>query len=161
MSFLASLFGKRKDTVTVPVGHKVVVVHPAPKAYFSRAESGVWIADLGAASEFTDVISRVAQVSVAGQKASVIWILQPCVLESAATFDALIGTLTTIVQQSRGIVGHCVVVPHATERHTSQMRRLRQSGVGVHYSAGDGACFVEVHKPDGIVVGMPGKAFTE
>jgi len=114
---------------------------------------------LGIACELSEVISRVAQMSVAGQ-ASIIWILQPCVLESAA-FDALIGMLTAIVQQSRGIVGHCAVVPHATEQHASQMRRLKQPGVGVHYSAEDGACFVEVHKPDGIVVGMPGRAFTE
>jgi hypothetical protein len=161
MSFLTSLFGKQKDTVTVPPGHKVVVVHPAPKAYLGCGESGVWIADLGAASDFADVVSRVAQMSVAGQQASIIWILQPCVLESAAAFDALISTLTAIVAQSRGIVGHCAVVPHATKQHASQMRRLRQSGVGVHYSAEDGACFVEVHKPDGIVVGMPGRAFTE
>jgi len=161
MSFLTSLFGKRKDTVTVPPGHKVVVVHPTPKAYFGRAESGVWIADLGAASDFTDVISRVAQMSVAGQPASVIWILQPCVLESAAVFSTLIGTLTTIVEQSCGIVDHCAVVPHASTQHASQMRRLRQAGVGVHYSAEDGACFVEDHKPDGIVIGMPGSAFTE
>jgi len=161
MSFLTSLFGKQKNTVTVPPGHKVVVVHPIPKAYFARAESGVWIADLGAASDFADVVSRVAQLSAAAQQASVIWILQPCVLDSAAAFDSLISTLTALVQRSRGIVVHCAVVPHATEQHTSQMRRLRQTGVGVHYSAEDGACFVEVHKPDGIVIGMPGRAFTE
>src|SRR6267142_2227666 len=132
---------KRKDMVTVPPGHKVVVVHPAPKAYFARAESGVWIADLGAASDFADVISRVAQLSAARQQASVIWILQPWVLESVAVFDSLTGTLTTMVQQSGGIVGHCAVVPHATEQHAPPMRRLRQSGVGVHYAAEDGACF--------------------
>ena len=161
MSFFTSLFGKRKDTVIVPPGHKVVVVHPAPKAYLGRAESGVWIADLGATSDFSDVVSRVAQLSIAGEQFSVIWILQSCQLESSVTFDSLIGTLTTIVQQSRGIAGHCAVVPHATARHTSQMARLRQSGLGVHYSADNGACFVEVHKPEGIVIGMPGKAFTE
>src|SRR3954470_1447170 len=155
MSFLTSLFGKQKNTVTVPPGHKVVVVHPTPKAYFARAESGVWIADLGATSDFADVVARVAQMSAAAQQASVIWIMQPCVLDSAAAFDSFISTLTALVQQSRGIVGHCVVVPHATEEHTSQMRRLRQTGVGVHYSSEDGACFVEVHKPDGIVIGMP------
>jgi hypothetical protein len=30
--------------------------------------------------------------------------------------------------------------------------------MGVHSSANDGACFVEVHGPDGVVVGMPGPA---
>jgi hypothetical protein len=161
MSFFKSLSGKRKDTVTVPPGHRVVVVLPAPTAYFGRAESGVWIADLGAASDFGDVLSHVAKLSAAGQHASVIWILQPWVFESAAAFDALLDALTSIVQQSRGIVGHCAVVPHATEQLAPQMRRLVQSGVRVHHSAGDGACFVEVHKPEGIVVGMPGRAFTE
>jgi len=142
MSLLASLFGKRQATVTVPPGHKVVAVHPAPKAYFGRTQSGVWIADLGAGCDFTGVVSRIAQISVAGQKASVIWILQPCVLESATAFDSLIGTLSTIVQQSRGMVGHCAVVPHGAGRHTPQMRRLREAGLDVHFSAEDGACFV-------------------
>ena len=49
--------------VTVPPGHKVVVVHPTPKAYLGRGESGVWIADLGMGSDFADVVSRVAQMS--------------------------------------------------------------------------------------------------
>jgi hypothetical protein len=161
MSFLTSLFGRTKDTVTVPPGHKVVVVYPTEKAYFGRCESGVWVADLGIACDFVDVVSHFTQMSIAGQQASVIWILQPCLLESAAAFDSLIGALTIIAQQSCGIVGHCAVVPHATKLHAPQMKRLRLSGLGVHYSAEDGACFVEVHKPDGIVVGMPGRAFTE
>jgi hypothetical protein len=160
MFLIMPLDDKTKDTVTVPPDHKVVVVHPAARSYFGRTESGVWIAELGAESDFTDVLSRVGQISMAGQKASIIWILQPCVLESS-DFNSLLNTLAAIVQQSRGVVGHCVVVPHATELHVAQMRRLRQSGAGVHYSAADGACFVEVHKPDGIVVGLPGIAFAE
>jgi hypothetical protein len=68
MNLFNSLFGKKQNTVTVPPGHKVVVFHPVPNANFGRSESGVWVADLGSASEFFDVVARAEQILTSGRK---------------------------------------------------------------------------------------------
>lgn len=162
MNFFASLFGKRKKMVTVPPGHRVVVIHPAPAANLGCCESGVWIAELGANCDFSAVVSSVAELASTGRQAYVIWIIQTSVLNSARNFDSLIGSLAEIVQSSRGIISHSAFVPRSTGRDTVQVRQLIRAGVHVYEWAEDGSCFVEVHKPDGtIVIGMAGRNISD
>jgi hypothetical protein len=73
--------------------------------------------------------------------------------------DAFLVRIRAIVAESKGKVGHCAVFAKEAAERTDVMAALKQLGVGVHYSAPDGACFVEVHRPEGIIVGMPGKRF--
>jgi hypothetical protein len=154
------LSGRYSKSVVVPPGHKVVVIEPRPVSYFARCESGVWIAELGSGESLNDIMSQVRQVSEQEQRMAIIWILQPILLESPSVFDAVVAALDSILSESRDGIAHSAVVPYATDRHLRMMRRLKGIGVAVHYSGPHGECFVEVHKPDAIVVGMPGKAFT-
>jgi hypothetical protein len=154
------LSGRYAEKVVLPPGHKVFIVEPAPVPHLGRCESGVWIAELGNGVGVEGIISRVRQLATEAQRTSVIWIVQPMVFESSSVFDAVVSALASIVRESTDGSGHVVVVPHAEDRHLPQLRRLKQAGVAVHYSGPHGECFVEVHRPDGIVVGMPGRALT-
>jgi len=145
--------------VVVPPGHKVVVVEPQPVPQLWQCESGVWIAELGSGVGVEELISRVRQLATQARRTNVIWILQPIVLESSNVFDTVISSLASIVQASTGGTGHTIVVPYAADRHLPQLRRLKQVGITVHFSGPHGECFIEVHRPDGIVVGMPGREF--
>jgi tetratricopeptide (TPR) repeat protein len=148
------------EGLIVPEGHKVVTVHPTRTPRFGRAESGVWIADLGdGTGDLEEVIGRVMYMAVEGKPAFVVWILQPTVLRSPIIFDNFLAVFDTFVHQWRGTVEHCVVVSRGDDRDRVQMKRLADLGVSVHHSAEDGECFVEVHKPDRIVIGVPGTGF--
>ena len=90
---------------------------------------------------------------------SVIWIIQAEFLAAALDVDGFLARVRAIVAASKDKVGHCAVFAKEAAQRIDIMAALKQIGLGVHYSAPDGACFVEVHRPDGIVVGMPGKPF--
>jgi len=149
------------NTVVVPPGHKVVVVHTQAIACLGQVESGVWVADLGSGAGLDDIVSGVRQLQDREQKARILWIIQPIVMEAPAIFDTVVSALDSVVRESRGILGHSVVMAHATDRHVPLMRRLRDIGLAVYHSGPHGECFVEVHKPEGIVVGMPGREFKD
>ncbi len=154
------LSGCYTETVVVPPGHKVVVVTPQPVPQLGRCESGVWIAELGNGLGVEGIISKVRQLATQAERTSVIWIVQPMVLESSSVFDTVLSALASIVRESTDGTRQVVVVPYAADRHLPQLRRLKEVGVAVHDSGPHGECFVEFHKPDGIVVGMGGRAFT-
>jgi hypothetical protein len=149
------------NTVVVPPDHKVVVVHAQAIACLGQVESGVWVADLGGGTGLDDIVSGVRQLKDRGWKARVLWIVQPIVMETPAVFDTVVSALDSVVRESRGILGHSVVAAHATGRHVPLMRRLKDLGVAVYHSGPHGECFVEVHKPEGIVAGMPGREFKD
>ena len=140
----------------VPPGHKVNVLHPSSKTCFARTESGVVIAQLGSGAEALDVVARAALLIPRGKPAFLVWILQPAMLDSATLFDRFLSDFTLLVERSRGTLDHCAVVPYANELHRIQMKRLADLGISVHHAAANGACFVEIHRPDGIVIGIPG-----
>jgi hypothetical protein len=154
------LSGRYVEAVAVPPGHKVLIVKPSPVPHLGRYESGVWIAELGNGVGIEGILSRVRQLATEADQTSVIWIVQPMVLESSSVFDAVVSALASIVRESTDGSRHVVVVPYAEDRHLPQLRRLEQADVAVHYSGPHGECFVEVHRPDGNVVGMPGRALT-
>lgn len=144
------------DFVTVPPGHKVVVVHPVLSPSIGRGESGVVIVDLGAGSDFEPVASAAGRFVVAAQQAAMIWILQEALLARVADWNQVVARLEQVVCQPGSGVAHCVVLGHEAARRLDLIQRLKDLGMDVHGSDDDGACFVEVHRPDGIVVGMPG-----
>jgi hypothetical protein len=148
-----------KGDIKIPEGHKVVVIGPSPKPFLARAQSGVWILNFGDGTDLTRALDDVdAFVGKAGQH-NIVWIFQAEFLAALRDVDGFLARVSAIAAASRGKVGHTAVFANEAARHTAIMAAFRQIGLGVHYSAPDGACFVEVHRPDGIVVGMPGKAF--
>jgi hypothetical protein len=147
-----------EDHVTVPPGHKVVVIHPVAAPSLGQMESGLVIANLGAGDDFEPVLSAAERVAATGHQLSMIWILQEALLTQVTDWDQFVGRLESVVRKPGNRIGHCVVlVLEAAQRH-ALVQRLKGVGMGVHGSADDGACVVEVHRPDGIVVGMPGRA---
>ncbi len=153
------LSGKFSETVVVPPGHKVVVIEPRPNPYFSQRESGVWIAELGSGKNIDEIVTRVRKLSEQAQRATVVWIVQPILLESPTVFEAVLAAFRPLLSDARKVIAHSAVVPYAGDRHAAMMRRLKDIGMSVYYGGPHGECFVEVHKPEGIVVGMPGRPF--
>ena len=134
----ASEHPDKKGTVTVPPGYKVVVVHASTEAALSKSESGYWIAQMGNAGGEQSVLAELKTLNDPAQ---------------------FVTAVDSLVKDSGGSFGFTAVVPGASAEHEPMMARLQAVGVGVHYAADDGACFVEVYKPEGIVVGIPGAAF--
>jgi hypothetical protein len=85
-----------------------------------------------------------------------VWILQEALLERITDWDRFVADLEQVVPQPINRFGHCAVLVLKAAHRQELIHRLRGIAIGVHGSADDGACFVEVHRPDGIVVGMPG-----
>ncbi len=145
--------------INVPDGHKVVVIGPSPKPFLARAESGAWILNFGDGKDLVRALDAVEELVGHADKERVIWIIQPEFLAALPDVDLFLARIHTIVAASKDKVAHCAVFAKEAAQRIDVMTALKQIGLGVHYSAPDGACFVEVHRPDGIVVGMPGKAF--
>jgi hypothetical protein len=145
--------------IQVPEGHKVVVIGPSPRPFLARAESGTWILNFGDGKDLTRALEAVENFVRQGDKRFVIWILQSEFLEALGDVDRFVARVRAVVDASRDKVRHCAVFAGEAARRTDIMLSLKQLGLGVHHSSPDGACVVEVHRPDGIVVGMPGKVF--
>ena len=137
----------------------MVVIGPSPRPFLARAESGAWILNLGDGKDLVKALEAVEGFVARADKLSVIWILQREFLDALQDVDGFLARVRAVVSTSRGKVGHTAVFAMTAADRTDIMLAFRQLGLGVHYSAPDGACVVEVHRPDGIVVGMPGKAF--
>jgi hypothetical protein len=150
------------DEVVVPEGHKVLVFGPSPEPFFARTQSGVWILNFGDGGDVTEALSALEDfIAQCSGTQRVIWILQAQFLNSVQDLDGFLVRVRAVIARSQGTTEHCAVFATEASRRTDVMRAFKQIGLGVHYSAPDGACFVEVHRPDGIVVGMPGPAFDQ
>jgi hypothetical protein len=147
------------DEIKVPEGHKVVVIGPSPKPFLARAESGVWILNLGDGKDLGRALDALDEFVGRADKQTVIWIIQAEFLGALRDVEAFLARIRSIVAASKGKVGHGAVFAKEAGQRLDVMAALKQMGIGVHYSAPDGACVVEIHRPDGIVVGMPGNAF--
>lgn len=149
--------GSGPEFATVPAGYKVVVLHPDSRACFARAESGVWVAQLGDGDAAPGVVARAGVLANRGEPAYVVWVVQPGVLGSA-DFDEFFALFAAVVLQSRGTVDHSAVLPGLREAHRPRAMRLAGLGIDIRHAASNGACFLEVHGPDGIVISFPGAA---
>lgn len=148
-----------QDLVTVPPGHKVVVYHASEGASIGRAESGFWIVQCGKNGQDQRVFEAARRLVGQLGQAAFIWIVPAEFLSSLPHERTFLTSLSGVMNLSRNQLAHTVVVPDACPKHESVMQQIACLA-GVHYSAEDGACFVEVHKPEGIIVGMPGRAYT-
>ena len=161
-------FRKQKpppEMVEVPEGHAVHVVYASPRSHVAAVESGAWIADFGARLESDDVLDAVERRLREAPETMVVWIIGPAALALlAADAERLAAWLRRFhaVRRARGPArGDVAVLPAgAGAQARAVMALLWALDLGSHESARDGAAFVEVHRPDGIVVGMPGPAFT-
>lgn len=143
--------------VRVPPGHKVVVIHPSPSAQIGLTESKLVILDFGTSGDWREMLSKVDEGLSHGPFPASVAILQTAFL---ASLDAA-GELSAFVaswQSARERGWNAVwALPGEASARVEVVELLKKAGFGVHGSADDGACLVEVHKPDGtITIGMPG-----
>lgn len=153
---ISYILGKKIDTVTVPPGHKVVVFRPTPKTHVSRTKSGFWIVDFGYSEPELSLYNSIEQLVINAQN-NVILIISSTLIERLDNPGNVINKLEKIYREKDNKSGMTLVVAFPREKDMELMRKVKNTGMPVFNSAHDGACFVEVHKPDGIVVGMPGK----
>jgi hypothetical protein len=151
----------------VPPGHEVKIVYPGSQAYFGKMQSGAWIADFGSGRKYEQLFEATERALRQDPTLNIIWIIQANALEGwtseAATLAAWLQHFH-LVRRTRGAdveTGDVAVVPRSGANARAVMLLLRSLGVGVHLPGPDGAAYVEVHRPDGIVVGMPGPAFED
>jgi hypothetical protein len=142
--------------VEVPPGHKVVVFRPTPEPALGRAESGYWILNFGDGRDGEGALVAIEAFARTGAAAPVIWILDAAFLGALQDEERFIARVLAVRRESPKGMGHCAVFAGDVARWDSLMRAFKAAGLGVHYAHADGACFVEVHRPDGVVVGMPG-----
>ena len=143
--------------VTVPPGHKIVTIHPSTQPQMWQLESNFLVLDFGLDSDWRGFVSafdeRVGRVEVQPTVA----ILQGAMLDRLQAS----GEIQDFVSEwqrlrERGWQAVWVLPREAAERMDA-VELLKSAGFGVHGSAEDGACFIEVHKPDGtITIGMTG-----
>ena len=149
------------DTVTVPPNHKVVVVYPSPSDKAFLTESGLTVIDLGEKGASGRTYKDLNQI-FKETKTSILWIIQSPLLsahQNAGTLDKFIKSID-LEKSKYDDVSQIAVFPLEASSYKDVMKQFKDIGFGVYYSAEDGACFVEVHKPSGeIKVGMPGAAF--
>lgn len=139
------------ESVAVPPSHKVVVFRATPESYLFRSDSGFWIVQLGDQGDHTGVFEQLKDLLAQKQQENLIWIVQPDNLVAD-----LLARISSIVRPSVDCASHIAVLPGVLPDHSDVVKQLRELGMNVHDSADDGACFVEVHRPDGVAVGLPG-----
>ena len=159
MKILDRVLERKLDTVAVPPNHRVVVLHPSKIPHFDRTESGFWIVDFGDGREQKNLFDAMRQLVQGGDKASIIMILQPSFIDHAANAEEILSGLRELSEIETDTLTKIAVIPFSTAQHLPFAAKLRKLGLGVYHSADDGACFVEVHRPDGIIVGMAGQSF--
>jgi hypothetical protein len=163
-------FRKKKlskdNYITVPPGHKVVVFDHSRQAVFSQTESGFWIADFGLDKEYERVFSIVQRRLQEAPDSSIIWVIQESVVSAVVPATPILSAWLHRfhqVKSARGVhaeQGDTAVISPSSTNAQVLMLLLASLGIGIHQPAPqDGSVFVEVHRPDGIVAGMPGPAF--
>jgi len=147
------------DTVEVPPGHKVVVYRAWPTPTLRRAESGIWILNFGDGAEPDAALRAIERFVTQPVQARVIWILQDSFFSSVLDLPPFLFRIAAVVSASSGRISHCAVFPGDAASRRDLMDAFKSAGLGVHFGGPDGECFVEVHRPDGIVIGMPGQPY--
>ena len=139
----------------------MVVMHASAKPALEKSESGYWIAQAGANGNEQSVISKLKLLAKRHEPCNVIWIIPAQFVDTLTDPKQFVSRVFFLLKEAGGEVRFTAVVPGALARHEQIMTRLQEVGLSLHYAADDGACFVEVHKPEGIVVGMTGPAFRQ
>lgn len=154
-----------RGTVKVPEGHQVVTVSPAPEPCVARMDSGAVIADFGPQLASAAVFDAVERRLREEPQVMVVWVIGAPALSLLLRELPLLETWLRrfhAVSSLRGpgVRGDVVVVPaSAGAQARALMALLWALDIGAHESAPDGVAFIEVHRPDGITVGMAGSAY--
>jgi hypothetical protein len=155
----------RPGVVRVPPGHKVVVVSPSQHPLFTKLESGLCFADFGQAADYQQLFDAVERALRLVPKTSIVWSIQKEPIVAWTSDEVLLANWLRRfhdVRQLRGTeaeAGDVAVVPDFGSQGKAMMILLASLGVGVHLPGPEGESLIEVHRPDGIVIGMPGPAF--
>jgi hypothetical protein len=143
--------------VTIPPGHKVVVIHPSTQSQVIHLESNFLVLDFGVDGDWLTFVSDFEEKLGRIEVPPTVAILQSAMLGRLRAS----GDLRDFVsewQRLRERGWQAVwVLPREASGQVDVVELLNAAGFGVHASAEDGACFMEVHKPDGtITIGMTG-----
>jgi hypothetical protein len=149
---------KDDEYVTVPPNHKVITYNPSSVASLHQADSGFWILNFGDGRDQFTAIEAVERFVATAENQNVIWILHSRFLDSLPDSSEFIRRVRSIAGSSHATVGHSAVFSLSSDRKI--MQAFKEAGIGVFFAATDGCCFVEVHRPDGIDVGIPGSSFS-
>jgi len=149
--------GANDGRATVPPGHKVVGISPSTQPQVRHLESNFLVMDFGVDSDWRVLVSgfneRLGRIDVPPTVA----ILQGAMLDrlrAAGELQDFVGAWQYLRERGWQAVW---VLPREAAGQMDAVESLKMAGFGVHGSAEDGMCFVEVHKPDGtIAIGMPG-----
>jgi hypothetical protein len=150
------------EYVQVPPGHKVVMIQPSPQPHFNLLESGFLLLDFGTSGNWRTTLANIETCFDGldeGQAPTTITILQSEMINELVAANDLDDFLAMC--QAAGQRGWSAlwILPNEAASNDEVVAGLKRAGFGVHSSARDGTCFVEVHKPDGtITVGMTGPA---
>lgn len=151
---------------TVPAGCKVVVAQPLPRSGIWHMASGVWLIDFGP-DTIDDPHFFQSVCTFLGKEplAPVLWAVQG---SAASRFpmkpEPLQRWLREIYELRRaraklgGRTNDTFVVKAESTAQRTLAYLLLALGAPVHQAGPNGELFVEVHKEDGITVGMPGAA---
>lgn len=155
---------KKKKTLIVPEGHKVVVLKCCPHPTVIRMECGIWVADFGNTMDynmFDMVFGKVGAVMEEEKKGSFLWLFQQKALDAQDKQSKrhYVQSRLAWLKEKKGFSHTCIFISEAG-KDTQYMQDLKNLDFHVRYSGEDDACFVEVHKPGGeIIVGMVGEEF--
>lgn len=142
-----------EESVVVPPDHKVITYSASPEPSLFRSESGYWILQCGDGRDPRWAIESVERFAATADGVNVIWIIDVRFLQSIESAD-FARRAAVVAERSRPRMGHTAVF--SRECDPEVMGALQDAGFGVHLTGPDDLCFVEVHRPDGIVAGMPG-----
>lgn len=156
MSFIKRLFGRSEpESFIVPEGVRVEVWRYEPLAGIAQSETGMWIVNFGADPLGDQIMESVRELE-ASLVDAVLFILSTTTKTKPAIYEEI-----ARITESSGAKGVCVVVADAGPDDLPPMQELVAKGVEAFSAADDGACMVEIHGPEGITIGMPGRPFTE
>ena len=147
------------EKITVPEGHRVGVLYPTKNPRLVMLASGTTALDYGETGEWVDQNVQVETELKNRGSLSVVIVLQQTMIEKLKAnqeLEKLIAYWTAALDRGVSAVW---VLPLQASTDKKAISQLKDACFGVFGSTDDGACFVEVHKPDGtITVGIPGDA---
>ncbi len=147
--------------VTVPPGHKVVVIYPSTKLQVNHLESNFLVLDFGVDGDWLTLVSGFDERLERTEIPPTVAILQGARLDRLRASGEL-RDFVSEWQRLRERGWQAVwILPLEAAGQVDAVELLSMAGFGVHGSAKDGACFIEIHKPDGtITIGMPGPSLS-
>lgn len=162
MSLMNWIRSRFFGTVKVPPGHKVVVMSPTARSAFVRLESGLRLAEFGQTLEYRSLFDAAERDLRLAPGLSIVWSLQERPVMGWTSDESLLADWLWRFHQVRQIrgteAGDVAVVPDFGPPARAMMALLASLKIGVHLPGPKGEILVEVHRPDGIVIGMPGPA---